>query len=123
MRIARGSTLALFALAVAAATPALAHHGWRWTEGGEFELTGVVTEARLGNPHGLLTIDADGEPWTAEVGQPWRNERAGLADVMMAPGAELTILGERSADPEELRVKAEAVVIDGQTFILYPDRM
>jgi hypothetical protein len=105
------------------ATAAAAHHGWRWTDGGQFELTGLVTEARLGNPHGLLTIDAEGEVWTAEVGQPWRNARAGLTDAMLAPGAELTILGERSADEAEKRIKAEAVVIAGQTYVLYPDRV
>lgn len=105
------------------ALPAFAHHGWRWTDSGEFELTGRVTEARLGNPHGILTMDVNGEVWTAEVGQPWRNERAGLTDAMMAPGAELTILGERAADPADLRVKAEVVVIDGTRYVLYPDRV
>ena len=110
-------------LALIAAAPALAHHGWRWTEGGKFELTGTVTEADLGNPHGVLTMDADGEIWTVEVGQPWRNERAGLTDEMMAPGAELTILGARSADPEELLVKAEAVTIGDQSYELYPGRL
>ena len=114
---------ALVAAGALLATQAMAHHGWRWTDSGEFELTGVVTEARLGNPHGVLTIDADGETWTAEVGQPWRNEQAGLTEAMMSPGAELTILGERSADPAELRMKAEAVVVGGETHVLYPDRM
>ena len=107
----------------ALATPALAHHGWRWTDNGEFELTGVITATRLGNPHGLLTIDADGETWTAEVGQPWRNERAGLTDAMLAPGVEVTILGERHADPAQRVVKAEVVVIDGERHVLYPDRV
>jgi hypothetical protein len=105
------------------AAPALAHHGWRWTDSGEFELTGLITEARLGNPHGLLTIDADGEIWTAEVGQPWRNERAGLTDAMMTPGTEVTIRGERHADPAQLVVKAEVVVIGGTEHVLYPDRL
>jgi hypothetical protein len=105
------------------AAPALAHHGWRWTESGDFELTGLITEARLGNPHGLLTIDADGEIWTAEVGQPWRNERAGLTDAMLAPGTEVRILGKRHADPAQLVVKAEVVAIGGTEYVLYPDRV
>jgi hypothetical protein len=113
----------LTGLAALAASPALAHHGWRWTDGGEFELTGIVREARLGNPHGILTIDAEGEMWTAEVGQPWRNQQAGLTDDMLAPGRELTILGERSADPKELRMKAEVVIIDGQRHVLYHERV
>jgi hypothetical protein len=121
MNTTRRSFLAA-AIALAAA-PALAHHGWRWTDQGEFELTGVITAVRLGNPHGLLTIDADGEVWTAEVGQPWRNEQAGLTDAMLAPGTEVTIRGERHADPAQLVMKAEVVVIGGQTYVLYPDRV
>ena len=105
------------------AVPAFAHHGWRWTDSGAFELTGIITAARLGNPHGLLTIDAEGEIWTAEVGQPWRNQQAGLTDAMLAPGTEVTILGERHADPAQLVMKAEVVVIGGQSYVLYPDRV
>lgn len=110
-------------LALATALPALAHHGWRWTEGGEFELTGSVTDAQLGNPHGVLTLQVEDETWTVEVGQPWRNENAGLTDEMLAPGSELVIIGERSSDPAEQRMKAEAVVIDGETYALYPERL
>jgi len=111
---------ALFAALRAPA--ALAHHGWRWTEDGNFELTGVIVAARLGNPHGLLTVDADGEIWTVEVGQPWRNERAGLSDDMLVNGVEVVVSGQRSADPDEKRMKAERVYIDGKLHDLYPDR-
>lgn len=112
--------LAFFATLTA--LPAMAHHGWRWTADGTFELTGVITTAELGNPHGLLTVTANGEAWTVEVGQPWRNERAGLTDEMMAPGVEITVRGKRSADPAQLVVKAERVLIDGTLYDLYPDR-
>jgi hypothetical protein len=101
---------------------ALAHHGWRWAEDGNFELTGIIKAAQLGNPHGVLTVDAEGELWTVEVGQPWRNERAGLTDEMLAVGREVTVSGARSADAAERRVKAERVIIDGQLYNLYPDR-
>lgn len=104
------------------AAPALAHHGWGWTDSGEFTLTGTVTAAELGNPHGVLTVEVEGEAWTVEVGQPWRNAQAGLTDEMLAPGAELTAEGHRSADPGQLLMKAERLVIDGQSYNLYPDR-
>jgi hypothetical protein len=113
---------AMIAIALALATPALAHHGWRWTADGEFELSGIITAAELGNPHGLLTVDADGEIWTVEVGQPWRNERAGVTDAMLAPGEEIVARGHRSADPAQLVMKAERLIIGGETFDLYPDR-
>ena len=107
---------ALFAL------PASAHHGWRWTDDGEFELEGIIQTAKLGNPHGVLTIDAEGEIWTAEIGQPGRNARAGLQDAMLVPGVEITLRGHRSVDPDELVMKAERVILAGVLYDLYPDR-
>ena len=102
---------------------AMAHHGWRWTDDGKFELVAVIEKATLGNPHGVLILNADGERWTAEVGQPWRNERVGLTADMMAVGNEITIVGKRSADPAEKRVKAERVVFQGKNYDLYPERL
>ncbi|MCR9073770.1 MAG: DUF6152 family protein [Alphaproteobacteria bacterium] len=109
-------------LLCAAALPAAAHHGWSWTTGGNIKLTGLIREARLGNPHGELKVDADGEIWTVEVGQPWRNERAGLTDADFAVGNELTIVGEPAADPARKVLKAERILIDGQEYPLYPSR-
>ncbi len=108
--------------AVIPVAPANAHHGWRWAEDGNFEITGSVVLARLGNPHGLVRIDVNGENWTIEVGQPWRNDRAGLTDAHFAQGREITVSGHRSKDPAERLVKAERVIIDGKTYDLYPDR-
>ena len=102
---------------------AFAHHGWRWTDDGQFELTARVEKAVLGNPHGVLTMDAEGSKWLVEVGQPWRNERAGLNNEMMAKGVTLTIVGKRSSDPKEQRLKAERIIIDGRNFDLYPERL
>jgi hypothetical protein len=102
---------------------AFAHHGWRWTDDGQFELTARVEKAVLGNPHGVLTMDANGSTWLVEVGQPWRNDRAGLTDSMMAKGATLTVVGKRSADAKDQRLKAERIVIDGKNFDLYPERL
>jgi hypothetical protein len=115
---------ALAALLVPAV--ARAHHGWEWAEDKTFEITGVIKSAKLGNPHGLLKIDAKNgaknEEWTVEVGQPWRNERAGLKDAMLVKGVELTIQGHRAKDPKLKVVKANRVVIKGQTYNLYPER-
>ncbi len=117
--VGSGITVGLAALGAPAA---MAHHGWRWTEDGNFELVGLIQAAQLGNPHGVLTVDAEGEIWTVEVGQPWRNERAGLKDEMFAVGTEVTVSGQRSEDPEQKLMKAERVTIDGQLYDLYPNR-
>lgn len=124
-RGALGLTLGALALltgAIAAAPPAAAHHGWSWTTGGNIELTGVIHEARLGNPHGVLTVDVEGERWTVEVGQPWRNERAGLVDGDLAPGVEIRAIGQPAADGAEKRLKVERLYLGDREYVLYPNR-
>ena len=41
---------------------------------------------------------------------------------MLAPGGEITVRGHRAADPAQLVVKAERLVLGGQVYDLYPDR-
>lgn len=115
-------SFACAALAAAAAMPAWGHHGWTWAEDGNSELTGQIVVAKLGNPHGELTIDVKGANWIVEVGQPWRNEKAGLTDAMLAKGVKLTVSGHRHSDPQKKVFKAERVFIDGKKYDLYPER-
>lgn len=120
---ARSIATALFALALLCAPlAALAHHGWAWTTGGNIELTGIITEAKLGNPHGVLSVDVDGEVWTVEVGQPWRNENAGLVDGDLSEGVELRVIGEPSANIEDKLLKAERLYLGEREYLLYPRR-
>ncbi|MBL28530.1 MAG: hypothetical protein CMM50_13370 [Rhodospirillaceae bacterium] len=111
------------AMALSSPMTVLAHHGWGWAEGEHSELTGKVTEVRLGNPHGELTLEVDGEHWVVEIGQPWRNERAGLTEDKVAPGTTVTAIGNRSQDSSQRLLKAVALVIDGKQHVLYPERM
>ena len=100
----------------------LAHHGWSWTTGGNIELIGVITTARLGNPHGVLEVDVEGELWTVEVGQPWRNERAGLREGDLAEGVEIRAIGEPSANLSEKKMKVERLYLGDREYILYGER-
>jgi hypothetical protein len=100
-----------------------AHHGWGWATDDEFELTGQITGVKLGNPHGELNLDVSGEAWIVEIGQPWRNEGAGLTEEIMAVGTTVTAHGHRSANPSERLMKAERLVIAGRDYNLYPDRV
>ncbi len=110
------------AAVVFAAGAAQAHHGWTWAEDVTVDLTGVIKSARLGNPHGILKLDVKGEEWTVEVGQPWRNQRAGLKDAMLVKGVELTVHGNRAKDPKLKVIKAARITISGQVYNLYPER-
>ena len=64
----------------------------------------------------------EGEEWTVEVGQPWRNERAGLKDGDLAEGVEIRVIGEPSADQSQKLVKAETIYIGDQEYVLYAGR-
>ena len=100
----------------------LAHHGWSWTSGGNIALTGIIRTVRLGNPHGILKIDVEGEEWTAEVGQPRRNERAGLEEGDLAEGVEIRLIGEPAADLSDKRIKVERLFLGTREYVLYPGR-
>lgn len=102
--------------------PAPAHHGWAWTTGENIELVGEITEVKLGNPHGLLKVNVAGEVWTVEVGQPWRNTRAGLKDGDLAEGVQIRAIGEPSASRAEKRLKVERLFLGDREYVLYPDR-
>lgn len=99
-----------------------AHHGWGWATGEEFEISGEIVDIRLGNPHGEVDLLVDGEMWVVEIGQPWRNSRAGLTDEKLTKGTILRIHGHRSTNAEKRLMKAERVVIDGKDYNLYPGR-
>ena len=114
--------LCVLATAVFLAQAASAHHGWGWATAEEFELTGEITAVRLGNPHGEVMLNVKGEQWMVEVGQPWRNENAKLTPKLLSKGQIITAHGHRSAKKGQRLMKAERVVIDGQSYNLYPDR-
>ena len=123
-RVFKSSSLALVAVltAVLLTQPVWAHHGWGWATDEEFQLSGEITAVRLGNPHGEVTVDVKGERWIIEVGQPWRNEKAGLTQKLLSKGQVITAHGHRSAKKGQRLMKAERVVINGRSYNLYPDR-
>jgi hypothetical protein len=118
-----GSRLAaVLLLAMMPAAPATAHHGWAWATDEEFELAGIVRQVRHGNPHGSMALATKSGTWTVEIGQPWRNDRAGLTRELLKPGVRLVVHGHRSAKKGERLMKAERLVIAGKSYNLYPDR-
>ena len=104
------------------APSSLAHHGWAWTTGENVTIEGVIKEVNLGNPHGILKVDSGGTLWTVEVGQPWRNERAGLKDGDLAAGVTIRVIGEPASDQADKRLKAERLFLGDREYVLYPDR-
>ena len=111
------------ALAFAWATAALAHHGWSWTQDGFFELEGIITAIYLGNPHAALDVDVEGEAWRIELAPPRQTQNAGFTEVSAKVGDEVTAIGNRSRDETEPRMKAVRIIVNGETFDVYPNRV
>ena len=110
------------AIGIVPLAPLAAHHGWGWATGEEFELAGAVRSVRHGNPHGTMMLSTRAGVWTVEIGQPWRNQQAGLTQQLLRPGTRLVVHGHRSARSGERLMKAERIVIAGKSYNLYPDR-
>ena len=108
--------------ALVTASAAFAHHGWSWTENGFFELTGTITDIYVGNPHPTLGVNVEGTIWTVELAPPAASARAGFTEETAAIGDEVTAIGNRSQDPNEPRMKAVRVIVNGETYDVYPDR-
>jgi hypothetical protein len=113
-------------LALLAVLPgaAFAHHGWSWAEADESVLEGTIAAISLSPPHPELTVeDADGTVWNVELGNPTRTERAGFVEGTAAPGDTVTVLGNRSLDPEEKLMKAVRITLKGVNHDFYPERI
>ena len=107
---------------IAPVLPALAHHGWSWTEDGFFELTGVVKAVYVGNPHATLDLDVEGETWRVELAPPGPTIAAGFTEESAKLGDEAVALGNRSLDPSEKRMKAVRITVEGKVYDVYPAR-
>lgn len=118
----RNAVLAL-ALAGFAAAPALAHHGWSWTQDGFFELTGTITALSYGNPHPTLDVEANGEVWRVDLATPRATANAGFMEDTAQVGDEVTAVGNRSRDESERLMKAVRLIHKGKTYDVYPSRV
>jgi hypothetical protein len=117
------SLAATLAVAAFFALPALAHHGWSWTQDGFFELKGVIADIYIGNPHATLDVDVEGELWRVELAPPARTIAAGFTDEVAKKGDEVVAIGNRSRDETEKRMKAVRIIINGKTYDVYADRV
>ncbi|OEO29847.1 hypothetical protein VW23_023990 [Devosia insulae DS-56] len=116
----------LLAMALGAAMPvlpALAHHGWAWTEEELFELTGTVKSVFVGNPHATLDLEVEGVVWRVELAPPGPTVASGFTEETVKPGDEVVALGNRSLDPNEKRMKAVRVTVGGKAYDIYPTRV
>jgi hypothetical protein len=102
---------------------ALAHHGWAWTEGNPFELTGIIEQIYIGNPHVTLKVRAEDGVWNVDLAPLSRSLRAGFDESAAKIGDTVTCVGFRASDHMQRRMKAARVIVNGKTYDVYPDRV
>lgn len=113
----------VLSLAMIAAVPAIAHHGWAGYAEEEFELSGTLeTQVALAGPHGTMKIKVGEQVWDITLSPPTRVQGAGLTSKSIPLGAKVTVRGHRHLDPKRFEVKTERVIYNGKTFNVYPDR-
>lgn len=107
-----------------AATAALAHHGWNWAEDEQTELTGIVRAVVIAPPHPTLDVETASDGlWKVELGNPRQTQRSGFVEGSAKPGDRVVVLGNRSLDRDEKRMKAVRITVEGKVFDIYPDRI
>lgn len=123
MMIARpaATTACLVALFAGAA---MAHHGWSWAEAELSELDGTIETISMAPPHPSLEVatESDGV-WRIELGNPRLTERSGFVEGAAKPGDPIVVLGNRSLEPGEKRMKAVRITVAGKRYDIYPERI
>jgi hypothetical protein len=122
LAIARRVILAAVLAAPFFIGPAAAHHGWAWTSSEPFVLTGTIEDLYIGNPHVKLTVRAEDGVWEVDLAPLVPTTEAGFVEGVAEPGEEVTAYGYRSADESQLWMKAARIVVNGETYDVYPRR-
>ena len=108
--------MALFAGAVLAGTPVLAHHSFTalYDETTEVEIEGTLVAFMFRNPHSvvhLMAPDANGEMqrWAIEWGAAGALDRQGLSRDTLRVGDQVVVTGNPGRNPIEHRVRMQTL--------------
>jgi uncharacterized protein DUF6152 len=114
--------LVILAIALAAAVPISAHHGWGGNSDQESELTGTVeVPVSLAGPHATMKVRVNGQVWDITMAPPNRTQAAGLKEGIIPVGATVTLVGHKNKTPNRFEMKTERVTWNGKVFAVYPD--
>ena len=118
---------ALAIVAIAAASPLLAHHSWPVDTSRAVTVSGTVTSYEWGNPHVMLGLDVKTENGRIEkwnVGGPstTRMEANGWDKGTLKPGDVITATGYQFTDGQKILRLDKVVMADGKEMFLYGRR-
>ena len=123
--VAHRTVLMLCATAMALfAMQAFAHHGWSWAEEEQSELKGTIAGISMAPPHPTLRVKAqDGRLWQVDLGNPNQTQRSGFTGDTAEPGDAVTVLGNRTKEPNKAHMKAVRITVGGKQYDMYPERI
>lgn len=112
MRILR--LIALLGL-LAAAVPALAHHGWgNYDASQTLTLSGVIKDTAFDSAHSTIMLEVPGKTWTVILAPPSRMQSRGVPRELLTKGKTVSVVGyPHRTDQKEMR--AERITVDGKT--------
>lgn len=126
MRVPTRQMIAAFGVGMllAAAAPALAHHGWSWANSEKMTLQGTIKTISMAPPHPTLHVTAqDGTVWQVDLGNPRQTAASGFTGNTAKPGDAVTVLGNRNLDSAKAHMKAVRITIAGRNYDMYPERI
>lgn len=103
---------------------AFAHHGWAWAEENQSELKGTIAEISMAPPHPALRVkDQNGRLWQVDLGNPNQTQRSGFSGDTAKVGDDITVLGNRTKEPNKAHIKAVRITVGGKQYDMYPERI
>jgi hypothetical protein len=106
------------AVAVGAAAPALAHHGWSSYDASKaMVIEGPILAASYGFPHAEIEVEHAGRRWEIVLAPPSRMQARGLPEGAIVAGAVVRVEGYPST-VHEAELRAETITVAGKTIPL-----
>jgi len=120
----RVSVLVVAAAIALLSLNASAHHGWSWAEEEQSELKGTIEEVSMSPPHPTLRVKGeDGKLWQVDLGNPNQTARSGFTGETAKRGDAVTVLGNRTKEPNKAHMKAVRITLGGKNYDMYPERI
>ena len=123
----RRAVIAIAVVALAAASPLLAHHSWPVDTSKPVTVSGTVTSYEWGNPHVMMGLDVkanDGsiEKWNVGGPSTTRMEGNGWDKTTLKPGDVITATGYQFSDGQKILRLDKVVMAGGKEMFLYGRR-